>query len=92
MSETAIKMGRMPAKIDPDESTYRGKFAARLYELRAGRDVEKIVKEIRKRWTRVSIGTYYNWEGGKTDPPIAALPAIAKALGAKSVGELFPNS
>ncbi len=87
-----LKGRTLPAKIEPDRSTYSGKFAARLCELRAGRDVERIVKAIeRAGFDRCGRATYYNWEAGKTDPPIDALPALAKALGVKQVADLFPS-
>ena len=73
----------VPARIPPDKS-YRGRVSRVWIDLRNGREVEKIVAAIKRAgYERVSIGTYYNWESGKTDPPICALPAIAKALGVK---------
>jgi transcriptional regulator with XRE-family HTH domain len=88
----AMKNGRatMPAKKPVPQTTYNGRFADNLRKLRAGRDVDKILAAIeRAGFSRCSKATYYNWEGGVTDPPIAALPALAKALGV-SVPELFP--
>jgi transcriptional regulator with XRE-family HTH domain len=80
----------MPAKKPVDVKLYSGRFAARLHELRAGRDVDKIVSRISSAgFSRCSRATYYNWEGGITDPPIDAMPALAKALGV-TVPELFP--
>jgi transcriptional regulator with XRE-family HTH domain len=88
----AVKENRraMPAKKPVEQTSYNGRFAENLRTLRAGRDVDKILAAIeRAGFSRCSKATYYNWEGGVTDPPIAALPALAKALGV-SVPELFP--
>lgn len=81
--------GNMPPKKDtPDD--YRGRFANRLNELRAGRDVEKIVKALAKAGCKISRATYYNWESAASEPPFNALPYLAKVLGAKSITDLFP--
>jgi transcriptional regulator with XRE-family HTH domain len=88
----AVKENRraMPAKKPVEQKTYNGRFAERLRSLRDGRDVDGIIAAIQRAgFSRCSKATYYNWEGGVTDPPIAALPALAKALGV-SVPELFP--
>lgn len=83
--------GHMPAKKTTPDDTFRGRFANRLNELRAGRDVEKIVKAIARAGYKISRATYYNWEAATNEPPMSALPAIAKALGAKSIADLFPR-
>lgn len=86
-----MKMGRMPAKKDADTSTYRGRFAARLFSLRAGRDVDRIIAAIeRAGFDKCGKSTYYSWESGRTEPPFEALPALAKALG-YDIAELFPK-
>ena len=88
---TVLRHGAdVPARLPPDKS-YRGRVSRIWIDLRNGRDVGGIVAAIKRAgYERVSIGTYYNWEGGKTDPPISALPAIARALGV-TVAELFPD-
>lgn len=79
----------MPARIPPTND-YRGRVSQLWSHLRAGRDVAEVVKAIRKAgYGKCGIATYYNWEAGRTDPPLEALPAIAKALGVK-VADLFP--
>jgi transcriptional regulator with XRE-family HTH domain len=83
--------GSMPAKKETPDDTYRGRFANRLHELRAGRDVPKIVKALAKAGCKISRATYYNWESAASEPPFSALPAIAKVLGVKSIADLFPN-
>lgn len=83
------RRAKMPAK-KPVPDNYNGRFADQLRHLRAGRDVDKIVAAIaRAGFKRCSKATYYNWEGGVTDPPIEAMPALAKSLGV-TVPELFP--
>jgi hypothetical protein len=85
------RRAKMPAKIPVPQTSYSGRFAERLRTLRAGRDVDKILAAIeRAGFKRCSKATYYNWEGGVTDPPIEALPALAKALGV-TVPEMFPT-
>ena len=80
----------VPAKKDVDQSTYRGRFAARLFLLRAGRDVERIIAGIeRAGFDKCGKSTYYSWESGRTEPPLDALPALAKALGVK-IEDLLP--
>lgn len=80
----------MPAKKPVADKSYSGRFANRLRELRGDKDVDRVVAAIaRAGFSRCSKATYYNWEGGVTDPPFDALPALAKALGV-GVPELFP--
>lgn len=78
-----------PAPKAPDQSTYSGRFAARLRSLRekAGVNVSDLVSA-----AGVSQSTYYNWEAGATTPPLNAMPALAKALGLKSTRVLFPEN
>ena len=83
-------VGSMPAKKEIDTSTYRGRFAARLRELRAGRDVKALVKKMAKLDCSISVATYYNWEAATFDPPIQAIPVLAKVLGV-AIAELFPE-
>lgn len=97
MVAVANKMARhskgasVPAKKEVDTSTYRGKFAAQLYELRAGRDVDRIINAIRRAgFDKCAKSTYYSWECGRTEPPFDALPALARALGT-SIPDLFPT-
>src|SRR5688572_11183050 len=74
------KGSRVPARNEPSEKTYRGRVSRLWFALRDGRDVDSLVKAIKRHgFGRVSKATYYNWEAGTTDPPIDALPAIAKA-------------
>lgn len=91
MSKQTNMVGSMPAKKEIDTSTYRGRFATRLRELRSDKDVAKILKSLEKSGHAIGRATYYNWESATTDPPLNAIPSLAKALGV-TVSELFPES
>ena len=69
-----------------DLSTYEGRFAARLKELREKRkmSVDDLV-EI----TGLPRRTLYDWESTKTSPPVKSLPVLAEALGV-SIRSLLP--
>jgi transcriptional regulator with XRE-family HTH domain len=78
----------MAAKKKPaDLSSYSGRFAARLRELRekAGLSVEDAAGAL-----GVSLRTYYSWESGEYAPPLNKLPDLATTLNLKTVGGLFP--
>ena len=81
-----------PAAKPPDASTYSGRFAARLRQLReqTGMTGQEAVAAINAAGFQVKQTTYYNWESGRSEPPLNAVPAIAQALGLKSVRVLFP--
>lgn len=83
-----------PAAKEPDQSTYGGRFAARLRTLRekAGLTIDQYVEKVAKCGYKVGKSTAYHWEQGHTDPPLDAMPAVAKALGLKSVRGLFPSN
>lgn len=83
--------GSMPAKKEVDTSTYRGRFAVRMRQLRAGRDVSQVLKVLKKSGHEISRATYYNWESATYDPPLDILPSLAKAFGVKLI-ELFPEA
>jgi len=76
-----------PARIEPDDKIYSGRFAARLRTLRekAGLTIEDLVTA-----TGIPRGTLYNWEAGIRMPPIDTFPTLAKALGVK-VRTLLPD-
>ncbi len=66
-----------PAARTPDETTYAGRFAARLKVLRlkTGFSVEHVASTI-----GIPARTYYGWENGTRQPPLDSIPAIAKSL------------
>jgi DNA-binding XRE family transcriptional regulator len=78
-------MGRPPK--DPDTSTYRGRFAAKLRQQRVekGVTVEKAAKA-----AGVSVSTWSYWETGERAITLDALPDIARAVKSKPV-ELLPD-
>ncbi len=78
------------AKKEIDTSTYRGRFAAQLYAVRAGRDVATVVAALKKAGIKIGKSAYYHWESGFSEPPMNALPVIAKCWGV-TVPELFPE-
>jgi transcriptional regulator with XRE-family HTH domain len=81
-----------PAAIPPDDSTYSGRVASRLKELRlkAGLTVEEVVEVLASQGVSVAVRTYYSWESGSREPPFNTLPAIAIALKQKSPRSLLP--
>lgn len=82
-SKSGITMN--PAPKAPDESTYSGRFAARLRSLRekAGLSVDDVVAKMEKAGYPLRVQTYYGWENGRRQVNWDALPAIAKALKVK---------
>ena len=85
-----------PAAKAPDQSTYSGRFAARLRMLRekAGLSVDEVVERIAKYNTSgrnsPKLQAIYGWEQSKASPHLDLLPAIAKSLKVK-VRELMPE-
>ena len=61
-----------------DTSTYRGRFALRLKELReeAGLSVEQFAEK-----SGIPAATIYDWEKARRVPSIDRIPELAKALG-----------
>ncbi len=68
----------MVPKKKPDDSTYSGRFAIRLYELRkkAGLSAEQVAEVL-----GIPSATYYNWEASRNLPSIDKLPELAEILG-----------
>lgn len=85
-----------PAARKPDETTYSGRFAARLRMLRenAGLSVEDVVERIHKfnKSSRKSpkAPAYYGWERASGGPHFDLMPALAKALKA-TIHQLMPE-
>ena len=78
-------MAARPRKII-DTSTYKGRFAARLKELREKKKltVDELVEK-----TGLPRRTLYDWESTKSSPPVELLPKLAEALGV-SIRSLLP--
>ncbi len=81
-----------PAAKEPDQSTYSGRFAARLRMLRekAGLSVDQVVAKMEKAGYELGSPTYYNWENGRRQVNWDAIPALAKTLRTKPT-ELIPT-
>jgi transcriptional regulator with XRE-family HTH domain len=68
--------GRPPNPID--ESTYAGRFAARLRSMRAKRNIS--VPDLAAT-LGIAQSTYWNWESGDRQPDLDSIARIAAALG-----------
>ncbi len=81
-----------PAQKPIDDSSYSGRFAIRLRELRekAGLTVDQVVEAMDRAGYSIAARSFYNWEQGRRDTPFDALPALAKALG-QNVRNLMPK-
>lgn len=82
-----------PAPKPPDESTYAGRFAARLRMLRekTGMTGQELAKELEVAGYATTATTYYRWETGLSEPPLKAFPALAMVLKQKSPRTLLPT-
>lgn len=87
-----------PTRKEPDTSTYCGRFAVRLRELReeAELSIEELAEQIAKHNDsgRKSPGAraIYQWEQAKSMPPFELLPVIATSLCLKSPRKLIPQN
>ncbi|GAB5407360.1 MAG: hypothetical protein Aurels2KO_55910 [Aureliella sp.] len=81
-----------PAAKEPDQSTYSGRFAARLRMLRekAGLTGVQAAIAVSEAGFPVKQTTYYNWESGHTEPPLDAFASLAVVLKQKSPRSLLP--
>ncbi len=79
----------VPARKEPDKTTYSGRFAIRLRALRekAGLTPEQVAEAV-----GVTKDTIYNWEASHTFPKPDQLPNMAATLGLKNVRTLFPET
>ena len=76
------------SKKEVDTSTYRGRFATRLTELR--KKAKLSVDELAER-TGIPKGTIHNWESARKSPTIDRFQELAKALGLKNPQKLLPD-
>ena len=65
----------------------------RLRELRdaRGMTVDDLLLKLNKQGVELSIWTLYKYEQGELQVGLDLLPALAKALGCKSIAELLPT-
>ena len=80
-------MAARPRK-EIDTSTYEGRFAQRLKELR---ERAKLSPEQVAEALGVSAHAVYYWESCRRQPKISDLPKIAEVLGSKKVKDILPN-
>lgn len=78
-------VGRKRSKVD--SSTYAGKIAARLRELREAKGLT--VAELSDK-TGIGLMRLYSYESHKRKIDPDSYPTLAKALGCKTVAEFFP--
>ena len=81
-----------PARKEPDVSTYSGRVAKRLRELRdrAGLSVPELLERLDRYGYSLSLQGYYKWENGRAKVDLDAVPALSKALRLKRIKDLFP--
>ncbi len=77
-----------PARKEPDASTYAGRFAIRLRQLR---EKAKLTHEQVADQLGLSTVTVYQWESGISSPKIPMFPNIAKIYNLKKAKDLLPN-
>ena len=86
--ETPITPPMTPARKQPDTSTYAGRFAVRLREMRkeAGLTVEELSEK-----SGIPPTTIYGWESGNHSPILNQLPNLAAGLGLADIGNMLPK-
>lgn len=86
MRATATMGGSMPPKSNIDTSTYSGRIAARMRELREQRGwtvaelCERLNRELRGDM-KIAVQTLHSWDSRKRRIDSDYLPAIAGAFG-----------
>ncbi|MBN2024979.1 MAG: helix-turn-helix transcriptional regulator [Pirellulales bacterium] len=80
-----------PARKEPDQSTYSGRLAKRMIDLRTKADfsVADVVERMAKAGYEIKDMAYRHWESNRRQPDLDALPAIAKALKVR-IKDLMP--
>ena len=71
-----------------DTSTYEGRFAARLKELR---ERAKLSPEQVAEALGVSVVAIYHWEAANRTPPLGAFPKFARLYKLKKIGDILPK-
>lgn len=79
----------MPARKKPNLTTYAGRFAAKLREIRLK---EGLTAQQAAELLNVKLATLYSWERAQTEPPLDMLPVFVRVYNLSSVGELFPKN
>lgn len=83
-------MGR-PLKA-VDETTYSGRFAARMRKLRekTGLTGDQMAEAITNAGFNCTRRQYYQWESAKAEPPLDAMPVMASVYGVQP-RSIFPQ-
>jgi len=81
-----------PAAKPANESTYSGRFAARLRMLRekTGMTGEEFAQAMIDEGYGMATRSYYHWERGYASPPLNAFPVLSKLFKLKSPRTLLP--
>lgn len=76
----------------PDTSTYSGRVAARIRELRKKRKIDRsqLRDALQQNGVKVSMPALYAYENGNRPVNPDHYPAFSKALGCKSVRAFLP--
>ena len=72
-----------PARKEPDESTYSGRVAKRIRELREAKGLTggDVADKLTLAGFPMTQGAYSHWETGRVKPQWDAIPSLAKILG-----------
>ncbi|MFH5806432.1 hypothetical protein [Alienimonas sp. DA493] len=83
------RKGRPPKPVD--QSTYSGRFAARLRELRERRElsVADLRDHLEDGGVKVVEETIRSWERNASTPPLDVFPVLARILYIK-IGDMMP--
>ena len=84
----------MPREKKINTATYSGRVSARIRALRLerGLDMERLRDALNRLGFRIKLSTLYGWENGNKRPNPDKYPALAKALGCKSVRDFLPEN
>lgn len=77
-----------PARKEPDQTTYSGRFAVRLRSLR---EKAKLSPEQVSEALSVSLAAIYHWESGRSRPDVEYYPILAKLYKISSPRTLLPE-
>lgn len=79
------------SRNEPDLSTFEGRFAARLRQLRDRKKwlVDDVCNALAERGHDIQPSTVFGWEGGRRQPKLTLLPVLAEIYGV-SIRSLLP--
>lgn len=76
-----------PARKEPDQTMYTGRFAAHLRKLR---EKAKLTPEQAADAIGVTVKAVYSWEAAGSVPRLEKFPEIAKLYGLRKTRDLLP--